>query len=287
MSFTPLTIGALYPGIPRGLHADILAAQALGGQAFPVCTSHVVAGRGVVTDVLNVPTDTVSAQLEHVFSTESPSSAKVGIIGDAPTVEMTFRHLSNLDGPVILDLTLSGPSGEDVLGQRGLEALTDHLQQPDLVTLRLQDATLMAGMEIPSLDDAQVAVQRLAQQGAKNVLLRCGRLPTHFFDTESDPPDYAVDLYFDGEEFAVFEAPFVPDLDEFHGASSGLTLPLLHALEVEQPLPKALQETKARVSEALREAHESKESVRVPAFFNGIQNASDIAVNLENGDAPR
>ena len=287
MSFSPLVIGALYPGISRGLHADLLATHALGGQAYPICTAHVVAGRGVVTDVLNVPTDTVSAQLEHVFSTEHPSSAKVSIIGDAPTVEMSFRHLSNLDGPVMLDLTLSGPSGEDVLGQRGLEALTDHLQQPDLVTLRLQDATLMAGMEIPSLDDAQVAVQRLVQQGAKKVLLRCGRLPTHFFDTETDPPDYAVDLYFDGEEFALFEAPFIPELDHFHGASSGLTLPLLHALEADESIPDALQRTKARVTEALREAHESEEGVRGPAFFNGLRNAPDMAMNSENGNAPR
>ena len=47
MRFKPIVVGALYPGISRGLSADILATQALSGQAFPICTSHVVAGDGV------------------------------------------------------------------------------------------------------------------------------------------------------------------------------------------------------------------------------------------------
>ena len=207
MSFNPITVGGLYPGINRGLTADLLAAQALSGSAFPVCTSHVVAGNGIVTDVLNVPTDTVSAQLEHIFETQSPTSAKVGILGATPTVDCIFDHLTALEGPVVFDLTLSGPSGEDVLGQQGLEAITERLSEPDLVTIRRTDASLVAGMEIPSLDDAQVAAQRLAQQGAERVLIRCGKLPTHFYDQNASPPDYALDLFYDGDDFALFEAP--------------------------------------------------------------------------------
>jgi hydroxymethylpyrimidine kinase/phosphomethylpyrimidine kinase len=273
MNFRPIAINALYPGIGRGLRADLLSTQALGGTAYSVCTAHVVAGRGTVTDVLNVPTDTVSAQLEHLWETEAPTAAKVGIIGDAPTVDVTFEHLSQLDGPIVLDLTLSGPSGEDVLGQDGLNALLDHLAVPDLVTLRLQDATLVSGMEIPSLDDAQVAAQRVAQQGAERVLLRCGRLPTHHFDTDSAPPKFAVDLYYDGEDFALYEAPFLSDLSELHGASSGLLLPLLHSLQEGTPMEDALQQSKGRVSEALYAAEQTDEGQSSAAFFDALRTA--------------
>lgn len=270
MSFHPIVIGALYPGVTRGLSADMLVTQALHGQAHPVCTSHVVAGRGVVTDVLNVPTDTVSAQFEHLADTESPTAAKVGIVGDAPTVETVFDHLEALDGPVIFDLTLSGPSGEDVLGQRGLEALMEHLQVPDLVTIRKTDASLVAGMEIPSLDDAQVAVQRIAQQGADRVLLRCGQLSTHHFDTKSAPPEYAVDLYYDGNDIALFEAPFLNGVESLHGASSGLTLPLLQMLQEGVSWSEALQKAKGQVTEALRAAQQTAASDQAPAFFNAF-----------------
>jgi len=258
MRFHPIVIGGLYPGITRGLSADVLAAQALSGTAYPVCTSHVVAGDGVVTDVLNVPTDTVAAQLEHLFETRNPTSAKVGIIGATPTTNRVFEHLESLDGPVIYDLTVSGPSGEDVVEQQGMEVIIEHLNEPDLVTIRRTDAALVAGMEIPSLDDAQVAAQRIAQQGADHVLIRCGKLPTHFYEQEGSPPDYALDLFFDGDDFALFEAPYLDNLESHHGASSGLLLPVLHHLQAGIELEPALQKAKGRVSEALRalQAHD-------------------------------
>jgi hydroxymethylpyrimidine kinase/phosphomethylpyrimidine kinase len=258
------------------LQADQLTTHALGGTPLVVCTAHVVAGRGVVTDVLNVPTDTVSAQFEHLKETESPTAAKVGIIGDAPTVEVTFKHLNDLEGPTILDLTLSGPSGEDVLGQRGLDALLEHLDVPDLVTLRKRDASLVAGMEIPSLDDAQVAVQRIAQRGADRVLLRCGRLSTHHFDTKSSPPDFCVDLYYDGDDITLFEAPFLSGLDDLSGASSGLTLSLLNMLQNGKSITDALQKAKGIVTEALRAAQESDGPSPSHAFFASLTPPSTV-----------
>lgn len=276
MRFHPIVIGALYPGISRGLSADLLATQSLSGRGFPICTSHVVAGDGVVTDVLNVPTDTVSAQLEHIFETRSPTSAKVGILGATPTVGRVFDLLNQLEGPVVFDLTISGPSGEDVLGQQGLDAVADHLHEPDLVTVRQTDAALVAGMEIPSLDDAQVAAQRIAQQGAERVLIRCGKLPTHFFDQEASPPDYALDLFYDGEDFALFEAPYLSGLDNHHGASSGLLLPLLKHLQEGMDFEPALQKAKGRVSEALRSSTQDAEDHQV-AFFQALQREPTIS----------
>ena len=276
MRFSPIVVGALYPGIGRGLSADLLATQALSGQAFPVCTSHVVAGSGMVTDVLNVPTDTVSAQLEHVFETRSPTSAKIGIIGATPSVKRVIDHLRKLNGPIVFDLTISGPSGEDVLGQQGLGAVMDHLSEPDLVTLRLNDASLVAGMEIPSLDDAQVAAQRIAQQGAQRVLLRCGKLPTHFFDEDATPPDYALDLFYDGEDFALFEAPYLDGLNDHHGASSGLLLPLLRHLQSGLDFESALQKAKGRVSNALRAAQQQSAESRMPMSFDALKNEPTI-----------
>jgi hydroxymethylpyrimidine kinase/phosphomethylpyrimidine kinase len=282
MKFHPLVVGALYPGIARGLKADLLSTQALSGTAHPICTTHVVAGHGIVTDVLNVPSDTVAAQLEHVFETQRPTAAKVGIIGDAAAANHVFQHLSTLDGPVVYDLTVSGPSGEDVLGQRGLEAATSHLEVPDLVTLRRRDAALVASMEIPSLDDAQVAAQRVAQQGAAQVLLRCGKLPTHFYETDNTPPDYALDLFFDGEDFALFEAPRLSNLDALHGASSGLLLPVLRNLQAGDSHEEALQKAKGRVSEALRTADQDSPAHQSPTFFDALENAPTLSeVNEE------
>jgi hydroxymethylpyrimidine/phosphomethylpyrimidine kinase len=157
-----------------------------------------------------------------------------------------------------------------------LDAVVDRLNEPDLVTLRLKDASLVAGMEIPSLDDAQVAAQRIAQQGAPRVLIRCGKLPTHFYDQESSPPDYALDLFFDGEDFALFEAPYLSGFS-LHGASSGLLLPLLKHLENGLDVEPALQRAKGRVSEALRAAQHQEDGNQTHAFFSALENEPTVA----------
>lgn len=255
VSFRPVTINVLYPTIERGLRADVLAARALGASPFTVCSGLVVASHGQVTDVLAVPTDSVAAQLEHIFATSEPTAAKISTVHDAATVEVIFKLMSaHLNGPIILDLTLSGPSGEDITGPDGLSAFVDRFGETDLVTLRRSDAELLAGMQIPSLDDAQVAVQRIAQQGAPRVLLRCGRIATHYFDLESTP-QYAVDLYFDGEDFALFEAPYL-DVGTLHGASSAYLLHVLRSMTRGTDLIESLQQAKGYITEELKPLQE-------------------------------
>lgn len=271
--FRPVVLGALYTGIERGLAADLLATRALGGTAYAVCTSIVVASRGLVTDVVDVPTDSVDAQLEHLFQTTEPNAVKLGVVPSRKTVEAVFRRLERHEvGPVLLDLTLSGPSGEDLTGERGTEALVEYLGVPDLVTVRRADAELLTGMEIGSLDDAQVAVQRLARRGARRVLLRCGRIPSRHFDG-GQTSDFSTDLYYDGEDFGLFEAPHLP-LASVHGASGALTMAILSHLAGGQPMVEAIQAAKAFVSEALRHGLGENQSP-APDYFWALKAAPE------------
>ncbi|RMH56578.1 MAG: hypothetical protein D6685_13200 [Bacteroidetes bacterium] len=264
--FRPLVVHALYTGISRGLAADVLAAHAAGGRAVTVCTALIVASHGHVTDVLPVPSDTVDAQIQHALAHAGPTGVKIGIVSEAAAVERLFRRLDDQPtGPVVLDLTLSGPSGEDIINQQGLEALKAHLARPDLVMVRRRDAALVAGMAIESLDDAQVAVQRLHRLGARNVLLRCGQLPSRFFDDPQARPDHTADLFYDGSEFALFEAPHF-ELPGLHGSSSLLGMILLKELTEKKPVIEAIQQAKGYVAESLRRSHEQGPN-DVPAFF--------------------
>lgn len=259
-------ISALYTGTERGLAADLLAAKAAGLQPHAVCTSIISASHGHVTDVLAVPTDSVQAQLQHLGATSHLDAAKVGIIGHHKTVAAVFAAVEEqVEGPVILDLTLSGPSGEDIINQRGREAFVSHLAAPALVTLRRRDAELLAGMEISSLDDAQVAVQRLHKQGAAHVHIRCGKIPARHFEDEDTAADFAVDLYYDGDDFALFEAPLLP-LDEQQGASSVLTMAILQHLLQGAALVEALQHAKGVVTEALQSGLATDERT-TPDYF--------------------
>jgi hydroxymethylpyrimidine/phosphomethylpyrimidine kinase len=166
---------------------------------------------------------------------------------------------------VVLDLQLSGPSGETVLTQRGIDVVIDRLGVPDLVIVGRSDAEPLSGGEIRSLDDAQVAAQRLVKRGAQSVVIKCGPLPARHFEAENaeaenaenaDQPDdtdgpFNADLYYDGDSFALFEAPHLSD-DVPAGASSAFALAALRALADGKSPEAALQDAKRYASEGLR-----------------------------------
>lgn len=249
-----ISVGALYPGTPRGLTSDLLAAYALGAQAYPVCTALAMAARGVVTDFTEVPEDSVRAQLEHLSAVASPAGMKIGVLAGHGAAHAAFDAAERLIGPVVLDLQVSGPHGETVLSSRGLEVVQDRLGVADIVLLDQTDAELLSGGEIRSLDDVQVAVQRIAHRGARAVVVKCGPLPSRHFEAEGDgaPEALAADLYYDGTEFALFEAPFLPGRSDI-GASGAHAVSLLLELIEGKTHEVALQNAKRYVTEALRD----------------------------------
>lgn len=277
MSLSPVAvIGALYVVSERGLAADVLACRALGLAPMPLCTSIVVASGGVVTDVTDVPVDTVVAQLDHLRGAGRVDGVKIGILGGPKTAHAVLDGVEGLDVPVVLDLVASGPSGETVLSARGIDAVAERLAVPDLVTLSRADAELVTGGQIESLDDAQVAAQRIHNRGARRVVIRCGALPYRFYDAAEDPgatsgggapSAYFADLYFDGEDFALFEAPFLgvaPD-----GVSSVFAIAALQALITGGEIEQALQAAKRFATEAVRHASDVEEhEPRINPFWD-------------------
>jgi len=246
-------VGALYPSVPRGLVADVLAARALGGMAYPVCTALAMAGRGVVTDLTEVPEDSVRAQLEHLADTVAPQAFKIGVLSSFGAARAVLNAAEAADGPIVMDLQVSGPHGETVLTSRALEHVTERLGVPDVLLLDRTDAELIGGAEITSLDDAQVAAQRIVKKGARAVVIKAGTLPARHFETAGDgaPEPFAADLAYDGETFSLYEAPAL-DGTPAAGASGAHAVALLAGLLQGLPLETALQQAKAFVTEALR-----------------------------------
>lgn len=137
--------------------------------------------------------------------------------------------------------------------------MAERLSAATLVTLSRADAELVTNAQIESLDDAQVAAQRLHNRGARSVVIRCGSLPYRFYDAADDPgaedrePLFA-DLFYDGEDFALFEAPLLEDHPD--GMSSVFAIATLEGLVRGAPMEEALQRAKRFATDAVRHAVE-------------------------------
>ncbi|WP_412067651.1 PfkB family carbohydrate kinase [Rubrivirga sp. IMCC43871] len=260
MSLLPIAvIGAAYTASERGIAADVLVARSLGLAPLPIITSIVVASGGRVTDVTDVPVDTVIAQLEHLALAGPIRGVKVGILGSDKTAVAALDTLASMEVPVVLDLVASGPSGETVLEARAIDAVAERLAAATLVTMSKADAELVTNTQIESLDDAQVAAQRLHNRGAGHVLIRCGALPYRFYDAADDPgagdrERLFADLYYDGEDFALFEAPLLDASPD--GASSAFAITALRGIIDGLSVEMALQGAKRYATEAVRHAAE-------------------------------
>jgi hydroxymethylpyrimidine/phosphomethylpyrimidine kinase len=252
-----ILVGAIFPVAERGLAADLLAARALGLRALPVCTGLVMAGRGIVTDFVEVPEDAVRAQIEHVLATAAPAGMKVGVLATHGSATAVLDLAEQLEGPVVLDLQISGPDRETVLPPRAISVVTDRLGVPDVVLIDRVDAELISGGEIRSLDDAQVAAQRICRRGARATIIKCGPLPNRHFEVDGEPgleeAAFATDIFFDGHEFALFEAPLISPAPA-GGAGSAHAVALLAALASGATMEEALQTAKQYVTEAIRRA---------------------------------
>lgn len=248
-----LAVDALYPA--SGITADALASRAVGCVAYPVCTAIVMASRGLITDVTDVPADTVAAQIAHLMHTVELDALKIGVLSSHQTAEAVLSFARTFEGPVLLDVKLSGSCGETVLTSRGIDVLRTHLGDPTVVTVGRTDAELLSEGEITSLDDAQIAAQRIVRRhGVRALVIKCGPLPARFHDAGipvRDDGPFNADLFFDGEEFALFEAPHIIEVPT-DGASSVFAVPILKALIEGRSVLEAVQTGKGFVTEALR-----------------------------------
>lgn len=247
-------VDALYVGSDRGLTAAALTAHANGSHQWSVATLLASASHGRVTDLTDVPVDTVAAQLEHLSAISAFEGLYVGALAGHATASAVFDFAARVEIPKVFNCSISGPTGETVLTARGVSTVIDNLGGASLVVLGRTDAELLSEGEIASLDDAQVAAQRLVKRGARAVLIRCGPLPARFFDIQDveRPNDvFNSDLYFDGEEFSLFEAPHLEQVTA-EGASAALCVSTLLSLIQNRPMVEALSEAKRFVTEALR-----------------------------------
>ncbi len=94
------------------------------------------------------------------------------------------------------------------------------------------------------------------------MVIRCGTLPYRFYDAADDPGapggdgapvPYFADLYYDGEDFALFEAPNL-DAIQPDGASSAFALAALKGLIDGVSVEEALQSAKRFATESVRHA---------------------------------
>jgi hydroxymethylpyrimidine/phosphomethylpyrimidine kinase len=231
-----------------GIQADLKAFAACGAHGMTAVTAITAQNTIGVTDVHQVPPETIVAQVRAVSSDFGIDAVKIGMLGTAATVEAVATALEQLpDGtPVVLDPVMVAESGAELLAPPAQAALIELLlPRATVATPNVPEARALlaaSGGDAPTDDDPDtVTLARAVHElGPKFVVVTGGHR------------ERAIDVFFDGGAVVELAGERFPD-GAAHG--SGCTHSSVLAARLawgDQPLAAA-RRAKRLASRAVRD----------------------------------
>lgn len=230
---TVLSIAGSDPSGGAGIQADLKTFCAYKVYGMAAITSLTAQNTVGVQDVNHVPSAFLVKQLKAIYEDIRIDAVKIGMLGTLENVVAVSQFIEETKVPnVVLDPVLISGSGKPLIEENAIQILKDTLLNLcTIVTPNLMEASLLTGIkveDVSSMKDA--ATSLLLKTGAGNVLVKGGHLEGR-----------AVDLFFDGKKFELYEAPKVQKPTHGTGCtlSSAIAAGLARGFELKDAVSKA------------------------------------------------
>lgn len=199
-----LTIAGSDSGGGAGVQADLKTFAALGIHGTSAITCLTAQNPKGVTAIQAAKPAIVRAQIEAVFAELRPAAVKTGMLFDTAIITEVadfFRTLKTPKPALIVDPVMVATSGARLLKPAALRAMQQELLPlATLVTPNLDEAEILVGTKLKSVEDLRAAARAIHTQFGCAALVKGGHLRG-----QHD----AVDVFFDGRRELLLAAPFV------------------------------------------------------------------------------
>jgi hydroxymethylpyrimidine/phosphomethylpyrimidine kinase len=236
-----LTIAGSDPSGGAGIQADLKTFHQFGVYGEAVITLLTVQNTVGVTRVECMAPDLVAEQIRAVIADIPPAAAKTGALGNREITEAVAALAADFRFPIIVDPVLISKHGAQLLTSDAIEILkTRLLPQAFLVTPNLEEAAVLAGLEVRDVDSMRVAARKISGFGPQAVLIKGGHLAGD-----------AVDVLLYQGEWTEFTAPRV-ETRHTHGTGCTYSAAITASLAAGHQLPAAIRIAKRYITEAIR-----------------------------------
>lgn len=161
-----------------GIQADIKTMSALGVYAAAAITSITVQNTKGVQAVYGVNPLIIADQIKAVMDDIKPDTVKIGMVNDSATIHAiadTLKHYPKC--PIVIDPIMVSTSGFNLMKPDALELFCDSLlPMATLLTPNLPETEILSNMKIYTIDDMNIAAQRILSLGCKTVLIKGGHM---------------------------------------------------------------------------------------------------------------
>ncbi|MCL1670850.1 bifunctional hydroxymethylpyrimidine kinase/phosphomethylpyrimidine kinase [Elizabethkingia ursingii] len=184
-----LTIAGFDGSGGAGIQADIKTFSALGCFATSVLTALPVQNTQGVRKIYSIPEQAVADQIEAILDDIFPAAIKIGMVHTPQLVDTIVYTLSKYTKiPIVFDPVMVATSGHHLIEEETIAALVQKLFPiADVITPNMDEASILANMQVRTLDDMYIAGEKILNMGCKSILLKGGHQET----------DMITSLYFD------------------------------------------------------------------------------------------
>ena len=171
-----LTIAGSDSGGGAGIQADLKTFSALGVYGASVITALTAQNTKGVWAIHEVPADFVAAQIDAVFSDLDVGAVKIGMLGNAATIDAVAAGLDRHRARnVVFDPVLAATSGETLLRADAIGALQNLITRASVLTPNLPEAAALLDMPVArDEDEMRAQAKTLLALGAGAVLIKGG-----------------------------------------------------------------------------------------------------------------
>jgi hydroxymethylpyrimidine/phosphomethylpyrimidine kinase len=172
-----LTIGGSDSGGGAGIQADIKTFSVLGVHGTSAITAITAQNTLGVQHVFGMEPEVVTAQLRSITNDFHVAYAKTGMLYSAEIVSAVAKHIVETGIPLVVDPVIEAEAGGRLLRPDAVAALMKSLLPlASVVTPNIFEARAIAGTEVKDVDSAEVAARRIADLGARAVIIKGGHL---------------------------------------------------------------------------------------------------------------
>jgi hydroxymethylpyrimidine/phosphomethylpyrimidine kinase len=239
-----LTIAGSDSGGGAGIQADLKTFAALGVYGMSALTAITAQNTVGVQGVVELPASFVGLQIDAVLTDIGADAVKTGMLSNSEIIAVIAAKLQEyrVDN-LVVDPVMVAKSGDPLLRPEARQALIEQLiPLAKVLTPNLQEARVLTGLEIESLEGMKEAARAIQRLGARNVVVKGGHLP-------GSPQ--SIDVLYDGHDITEFATPRI-ETKNTHGTGCTFASAIAAGLAKGQSVPEAVRVAKRLVTTAIR-----------------------------------
>jgi hydroxymethylpyrimidine/phosphomethylpyrimidine kinase len=238
-----LTIAGSDSGGGAGVQADLKTFASLGVHGASALTCITAQNPKRVLAIQACRPEIVRGQMEAVFEALPPAAVKTGMLYSSEIIRVVAKFFrAHRHIPLVVDPVMISTSGARLLKPSAIRFLkSELLPLATLVTPNLDEAAILTGRELKSVEDLRAAAKQIRKEFGCAALVKGGHL-RHSRD--------AIDIFFDGENELLLSAPFVKGMHT-HGTGCTYSAAVAGYLALGYELPEAVAQAKEYISQAI------------------------------------